>query len=81
MTLRGGIFTAAPVRGLRPTRSGRLLYVERTQSGQRQPFAFAQGLHRHTDHGVDGFAGLDLRDVCVESDGFDKLRFVHGFVA
>ena len=40
---------------------GTLLYVERAQSGQRQPLAFAQGLHRHTDHGVDGFAGLDLR--------------------
>ena len=60
---------------------GTLLHAERTQPGQGQPFAFAQGLHRYTDHGVDGPAGRDLRDVRVESNGLDKLCFVHGFVA
>ena len=67
MTLRGGIFTAAPVRGLRPTRSDFCCTL-------------AERLYRDPDHGVDGLAGVYLRDVRAEGDGLDKLRFVHGVV-
>ncbi len=59
---------------------GFLLHAERTQPRQGQPFALAERLHRDPDHGVDGLAGVYLRDVRVEGDGLDKLRFVHGVV-
>ena len=71
MTLRGGIFTAAPVRGLRPTRSDFCCTLN-VPSPVR--------VSRDPDHGVDGLAGVYLRDVRVEGDGLDKLRFVHGVV-
>ena len=60
---------------------GPLLHAEGAETGQGQPFAFAQRLYRYTDYGIDGLAGLHLRDVRVESNGLDKLRFVHGFAA
>ena len=59
---------------------GFLLHAERTQPRQGQPFTLAERLHRDPDHGVDGLAGVYLRDVRVEGDGLDKLRFVHGVV-
>ena len=74
MTLRGGIFTAAPVRGLRPTRSDFCCTLNVPSP------ALAERLHRDPDHGIDGLAGVYLRDVRVEGDGLDKLRFVHGVV-
>ena len=79
MTLRGGIFTAAPVRGLRPTRSDFCctLNVPSPVRVSRSP---SRSDYRDPDHGVDGLAGVYLRDVRVEGDGLDKLRFVHGVV-
>ena len=59
---------------------GFLLHAERTQPRQGQPFALAERLHLDPDQGVDGLAGDYLRDVRVEGEGLDKLRFVHGVV-
>ena len=72
MALRGGIFTGAPVRGLRPIRAG-----ECPEPGEGKALTLPETVYGHPDDGIDRFARVDFRDVSVEGYRLDQLRFVH----
>ena len=76
MALRGGIFTGAPVRGLRPIR-GFLLHAECPEPGEGKALTLPETVYGHPDDGIDRFARVDFRDVSVEGYRLDQLRFVH----
>ena len=87
MALRGGIFTGAPVRGLRPIRADFCctLNVPSPVRVSRSPsrsdctvtLTLLETVYGHADDGIDRLARVDFRDVSVEGYRLDQLRFVH----
>lgn len=78
--LAGRDLHGGAVRGLRPTRSDFCCTLNVPSPVKVSRSALAERLHRDPDHGVDGLAGVYLRDVRVEGDGLRPTRFVHGLV-
>ena len=72
MALRGGIFTGAPVRGLRPMRADFCCTLN-----VPSPVTLPETVYGHADDGIDRLARVDFRDVSVEGYRLDQLRFVH----
>jgi hypothetical protein len=56
---------------------GFLLHAERSETREGKTLPFAERLYGHPDNGIDGFARVDFRNVRIESDSLDQLRFVH----